>query len=302
MKRNYSRLSGALLAAVLAGFAATACSQPTEPYARTSDTVRLGSLHYAQAGCARCHGSDWNGKGEEAAILLKERGLQTPDFRAMNDPEKTPVDYFKAITAGTAKFPEHHNQTYTDAARWQMAHFAYSFAPQLKGAKAEKRAEAIVREMSEARAAYAKAEAAGDRRWQIGFQPVAARLKGQPLTELTGGESLSPEVARGTISPERLQALHASRSRGKELYTASCAKCHGIGGSGAPSGIDLGSVDCAQQHRTKCGVVYSTGDISGAAGKFRAAHAAGNNGFLPSFGAWSPEDVDAVFAYLKVAE
>ena len=95
----------------------------------TAEEFHLGSLVYANENCSNCHGIDWDGVGAPEAASLKAAGTPVPNFLKMKDPQKTPVDYFKAMTMGTDKMPEHRYQHVTDRGRWAAAHFLFSLAP-----------------------------------------------------------------------------------------------------------------------------------------------------------------------------
>lgn len=168
-----------------------------------AEELHLGSLVYAQENCSNCHGIDWNGQGPEAAAL-KSRGTAPTDFTAMDVPETTPVDYFKAITKGTDKLPGHSYQHVTDRGRWAAAHFLFSLAPKLRGAKAETRAEAMTVEFAEAREAYARAEARGNRRWELGYKPYGEREPKPDLDEMirSTGTNLEQAAAPAAAEPQ----------------------------------------------------------------------------------------------------
>ena len=282
---------------------AVACGpRVAAPFEVTEGTLQMGSLYYAQAGCARCHGSKWDGKSKEAETLRQERGLVVSDFTKMKDPETTPVDYFKAITGGTPKLKSHAYHEYTDSARWAMAHFLYSLASRLSGARGAQREEALARELAEAARAYEQAARLGNRRWEAGFfQPVAERPKAPGLATLLSGVVLAQETARGAPAPGRIRNSHQATGRGKQLYGATCAACHGAFGEGSPSGVGFGLIPC-KNGAARCAVTYASRDIRGQGARFGAAHQTAAAGLLPSFSTMAPDDVGAVFEFLGAGQ
>ncbi len=298
MQKKIMSSTGAIILAA-ACLVTTACSRrDPAPYEVSSGTLQMGSLYYAQAGCARCHGEKWDGKSSEA-VQLEKQGTPVKDFRQMRDPETTPVDYFRVITGGTPKFKNHTFHQYTDAGRWAMAHFLYSLAPRVIGSKQPQREEALVREMAEAARAYAEAGKQGNRRWQAGFfQPVAERLPAPALTDLLKANPPAPEQARGIPDGDRMAAVHRAEGRGRDLFASACAECHGTFGEGGPAGIRLGTIAC-KSATGRCGVVFSSPDIRGRAGRFASKHGAEADGVLPRFLTMPAEDVAAIFAFLE---
>ena len=289
----------ATLPLIVAIMGLAACGPATPAvYELTDGALQLGSLHYAKAGCARCHGEKWNGEGSEAKRLKAERGIVASNFLTMKDPETTPVDYFKAITGGSPKIREHVHHQYTDAARWAMAHFLYSLAPALTGKKSVQREEAIVREMAEATRAYAAAAKQGNRRWEMGFfQPVAERPTAPSLATLLSGTAAAPEPARGAPSAARVKASHQDSGRGLDLYNSGCAGCHGAFGEGAPAGVRLGPIPC-KTGTARCAVTFASRDVGGLAGRFAAVHQSASDAILPGYSSMAPDDVRAIFEFL----
>ncbi len=160
-----------------------------------AEDLHFGSLLYAKENCSNCHGIDWNGQGPEAAAL-KEKGLVPANFAALENPDTTPVDYFKTITRGSEKMPEHSYQYITDRGRWALAHFLFTMAPQLKGAQADQRLGALSADFTEAREAYARAETRGRRRWEMGYKPYGEREPKPGLDELIQSTGTTMEAPR----------------------------------------------------------------------------------------------------------
>ena len=166
---------------------AVACSSEKPPiYEATPDSLYNGSLYYASSeyNCKSCHGTQWDGNGPEAKNLEKD-GIKVPSFTDATPPEITPVDYFKAMTVGTAntkKLPSGHAfQSHTDRGRWAMANFLYSLAPAVATKDQAKRQEAMTKAMEEAKQAYSES-----RRWNMGFVPLAERPKSPKLEDMKG--------------------------------------------------------------------------------------------------------------------
>ncbi len=160
----------------------TACGkQKLKPvYISDRDTLIRGSLYYNEAGCAVCHGIGFQGKGPEAEAFAKEKGLAVSNFRVELEPEKTPLHYFKVITAGTTRYKDHAYQSYTDRGRWAMAHYLYSLS---KAPKKEKdrilRRQSLMSMKRKIADVYAK-----HRRWEMGYTPLSERPATLPLEYL----------------------------------------------------------------------------------------------------------------------
>ncbi len=133
-----------------------------------------------------------NSGGDKCWLFSGHLKHAVPDFTLMTSADKTPLDYFKAITAGSVfnktlkekKFKGHDYHELTDRARWAMANFLFSLAPHPQGRDAQVRAQAVSKAMNTAAAEYAKAAKLGHRRWQIGFTPIGQRSKTPTLDEL----------------------------------------------------------------------------------------------------------------------
>ena len=178
----YRRFFRRLFVLLSLGIVIFACREKTEipVYALNRQVLINGSLYYNEAGCARCHGTAFDGKGPEAQDLQKERGLSTPDLKIKIPAEKTPIDYFKSITQGTKDYPQHAYQSYTDRGRWAMAYYLYSLAKPLQDSKEKlKRRQALLAMQTKLKKVYAK-----KRRWEMGYKPLEERPQSPKLEEL----------------------------------------------------------------------------------------------------------------------
>ncbi len=222
------------------------CKEETPIYEATAEALHQGSLYYSvsEANCKSCHGTDWNGNGPEARAL-KRQGLTVPDFTAPLSPDKTVLDYFKAITVGTENTKSlpsgHAYQSHTDRARWAMANFLYSLGkPSSDEARRKKATEAAMKEI---RAAYAN-----NRRWYMGDNtPSAEREKAPALETMLSKAGFTPsrEISVVPVSDSRREAtFHAqdSQPEGYGLYRNNCQSCHGVFGEGSQGAVHLGAL------------------------------------------------------------
>ena len=149
-------------------------------YLSNQQTLIDGSLYYNEAGCARCHGINYDGKGPEHQSLKNKSGVIVPSFKVMLDAEKTPLDYFRTITMGTKLMPVHAYQSYTDRGRWAMSHFLYSLT------KAPHDNKNIIKRSKALRAMQKKLEKiySKTRRWDMGYEPLENRAVAPKLEEL----------------------------------------------------------------------------------------------------------------------
>ncbi|MCR9144948.1 MAG: hypothetical protein NXI24_22110 [bacterium] len=152
----------------------------TPVYEVNRDVIFQGSVYYAQAGCAKCHGVGFDGLGPDATATKNETGLEMPGFADVAiAPEKTALTYFKTITMGTEQLPTHSNQSYTDRGRWAMAHFLYSLTTKPTGPDGHEHQAALAQADAEIRAAYD-----GNRRWVMGYKKIEDRPQTPKLEEL----------------------------------------------------------------------------------------------------------------------
>ncbi|MBL8018533.1 MAG: cytochrome c [Leptospirales bacterium] len=271
-----------ILLLALVAAALVSCKKSTltdvRPYRTSDDQMFMGSLLYGQQGCQNCHGTAWDGKGPEAA------GLPVPptSFVAAVGPEKTPVVYFKAITAGTEKFKAHSNQALTDAGRWAMANFLFSLRKPLTGEKAVEQKKNVEAQMAEVRAIYQDLASKNRRRWEIGYKPNDQREKAPDLKDLLKFAAIKPDRAPGTVSAERLQRPLAGE--GAALYANNCAACHGNYGEGKSITYGMGLIKGqgnmhSDKHLVRAAVAtrdFATSDSIGSGGALKGAHPAGS--------------------------
>ena len=118
-----------ILLCIFFAFCKTPDASSGKPYELSKKLLIDGSIYYNQASCANCHGLAYDGKGPAAEKLKEERGLNVPNLRQTIAAKRIPEDYFKSITIGTEKFPEHRYNAYTDRGRWALAHYLYTLAP-----------------------------------------------------------------------------------------------------------------------------------------------------------------------------
>jgi len=209
---------------------------PVEPYKTSDETMFLGSLMYSQQSCQNCHGVEWDGKGPEAAA----QPAPVPSFTAQVAADKTPLTYFKIITAGTDKMPSHAYQSLTDAGRWAMANFLYSLRKPLPAEKAEEQNRKIEADMATTREKYAELQAKNERRWIIGFKPPAERDHAPDLKDILKVAGVTSDSAPGVVSEERRN--RAQSGEGADLYQTNCASCHGRYGEGKSITYGMGLI------------------------------------------------------------
>ncbi|MBI3396152.1 MAG: c-type cytochrome [Spirochaetia bacterium] len=289
-----------------------ACAETEPPiYLPSAERLQLGAIYYAQAGCYRCHGTAWDGNGQEAP-RLKQLGFTMGSFAAVENPAKTPIGYFKAVTAPVdyfaaykqklgedefKKFTDGHAfYSITDRGRWAISNFLYSLAPPLKGDKESKRQENYEKSLAEAKGVYDRF-----RKWEIGFKPLAEREKAP--AGLIAAAKKEESTSRASVSDERRNVSFES-SWGADLYKQNCKTCHGryaegTFGDGSTSGPRFGIRECPGQPRN-CAVYAETRDLAGAnvsAGALRDAHSKGST-YTPAFKSFTAEEWDALSGYL----
>ena len=270
-------------------------------YTSIRDVIFQGSVYYAQAGCAKCHGVQFDGQGPDATATKNESGLTVPAFQGVTiDPTKTPLAYFKTITMGTIKMPAHSNQGYTDRGRWAMAHFLYSLTTKPLGAGAHKHEVALADADAEIRAAYAS-----NRRWVMGYKKIEDRPQAPKLDELLKLTTVAEERAAAPVDEARRERRDRSQA-GYAMYENNCASCHGLYGEGMVSSNRFGLIDCGPERKRQCGVYLSTPDFQnsgalGSVGAFQGAHdrvsSEGLN--LRSFGNYSDDEWQDLLSYVK---
>lgn len=241
MKRNKILRTGVLVLLPVA--ALVSCNRGAPIYEATPEALHNGSLYYAvsQYNCVACHGTDWKGSGPEAKGLTAQ-GITLPDFTAPLSPEKTPLDYFKAMTVGTEKtklLPNGHAfQSHTDRARWAMANFLY-----LQGQPSSdesKRKASVEAAMKEVRKTYDS-----NRKWYMGDnKPSAEREKAPGLSDLLSKAGFTPDAEPSIVPVTDARRAAAATAReehteGFLVYQANCQKCHGIFGEGAQGAVSL---------------------------------------------------------------
>ena len=146
----------------------------------------FGSILYNEAGCASCHGIQFDGKGPEAEELNQQRGLVTPSFRKDLPPKATPYMYFQALSQGTPSMKEHRYQSYMDRGRWAMAYYLYSLSNPIRGHQALIRKKALL-EMNQ----MLSKKYEGKRRLEEGYIPLEKRSKSPDLDFLLSGKNSS---------------------------------------------------------------------------------------------------------------
>lgn len=273
----------------------------TPVYDSNREVIFQGSVYYAQAGCAKCHGVAFDGMGPDATATKNETGLTVSGFQGTTiDPAKTPLVYFKTITMGTEKLPTHSNQAYTDRGRWAMAHFLYSLTTKPSGSDAHKHESALASARTETREAYAN-----NRRWVMGYKKIEDRPQTPKLDELLKLTNVTEDRAASPVDEARVARRDRGISGYRE-YENNCASCHGLYGEGMASSERFGLIDCGPERKRQCGVYLSTPDFQnsaalGGVGAFKDAHdrasAEGQN--LRSFSHLSDDEWQDLLGYVK---
>ena len=165
-------------------FFACGLSQSRPVYVADRQALIDGSVFYNEAGCARCHGVAFDGKGPEASEVTRKLGFAPSNFKVKLDPKKTPLDYFRVVTMGTKRYQSHSYHNYTDRGRWSMAHYLYSLAkPLQKSQKKTQRRQVLMRMYKEVSEVYAK-----KRRWDMGYVPIEKRPTAPDIDVLLRGK------------------------------------------------------------------------------------------------------------------
>ncbi len=271
---------------------------PQKPvYASDAQVIYNGSIYYNEAGCASCHGSSFKGDGPDKGAR------SVPDLTAAIDARKTPLDYFKTITAGK-DHPSY--QGYTDRGRWAMAHFLYSLSSGIKPSKksgdaSRVRREALAQARLETERAYAKS-----RRWFLGMKPPQERIQKDDeslaLDKLIGDQKLATEPSLSPVSEkERTAAFDARHERGAALYRNNCASCHGKYGEGSANRYKLGLTKYCKERGRNCAAYLPTANIQNAI--LGSIHAKADTGLhIPGFDSFSDEDWAQLSAFLRGLE
>jgi len=305
-----------LIGAALCAFVIIGCNRNEKPvYEATADRLYMGSLLYAKFGCANCHGVDWDGNGPDAAGLA-ENGIQTTSFVKEITAETTPVDYFKAISDPAGYFAEHLKtaknpveykkfsathvyQNTTDLARWEMANFLYS-----KAANSGSNADKVKAELEEAKNVYA-----GNRRWEIGYVPIAERSTAPALDDLIRKAKIQKEMSMPGVSEERKKAAFDS-TPGARLYYSECASCHGNFAEGGVARDRIGLLADGPQLENDKGIPRKAmafesildlrhSSAMGSLGAFQSAHANRNDQLTETYSSFTDEEWQELYTYTK---
>ena len=217
-------------------------------YEPTIESINYGSIVYAssEVNCKNCHGVDYKGKGPDA----KDLDVPVPDLTGVIAPEKTPLDYFKAISVGTEKTKKnglqyHAYYSLTDKAKWALANYLYSLAQEPKTNEEKKvRQESLAKAMKEVREIYSK-----NRKWYMGENTPSTEREPSPrLEELIQKTNFKTEqdVSVKIPTEKELEAVFVARQNyeeGYHIYQNHCQKCHGIAGEGVQGSQFLGILD-----------------------------------------------------------
>ncbi len=226
------------------------CKSEEPPiYKSTPDRVYMGSMLYAKSDCSSCHGTQWKGDGPDAKTM-SESGWKTTDFTGVVAAQKTPEDYFMAVTDPMGYFKKQRPQmdqfdlmifasshkylTFTDRGRWAIANFLYSLGQEPEDMGARK--EALSQMEERVSAVYAE-----NRRWQVGFTPVSERTARPDLDSMlkkSSFQTVSP-VKESEVSDTR-QEIALEAGQGADLYRNNCTKCHGRFAEGRTAGPRYG--------------------------------------------------------------
>ncbi|MFN3604384.1 MAG: c-type cytochrome [Leptonema sp. (in: bacteria)] len=228
------------------------CSNKEElVYEPTPEAIHLGSKIYAsnEVNCKSCHGNDYKSNTSDAQEI-KDSGVNVPDFTAEISPEKTPLDYFKAISVGTPNtgnemFNYHAYYSLTDKAKWALANFLYSLGkePSTKEGK-NIRKQALQKALQEVQSVYSK-----NRKWYLGKNTSSfERERPQPLDELIqkANYKIEKEESYTALKEEQIQKIFDLRKENYEgafLYKTNCENCHGMAGEGVQGSLKINLLD-----------------------------------------------------------
>ncbi|GIX41837.1 MAG: hypothetical protein KatS3mg129_1570 [Leptospiraceae bacterium] len=217
-------------------------------YEPTPEALSYGSLIYAssEVNCKNCHGIDYKGNGPDA----KDLDISVPDFTSKIPAEKTPLDYFKAISVGTEKTIKngmnyHAFYHLTDKAKWALANYLYSLSKGPETAKEKEiRNQALITSWKEVEEIYKK-----NRKWYMGENtPSTEREPAPDLNEIIQKTdfTISQDVPVKIISEQQYEKVFKARELyedGYNLYKNNCQNCHGLAGEGVPGAKLLGILD-----------------------------------------------------------
>lgn len=227
------------------------CSKEKPIYEATPESIHLGSKIYAsnEVNCKNCHGNDYKSNTPDAKEI-KDSGINVPDFTAELAPEKTPLDYFKAISVGTDKtgtqeYNYHAYYNLTDTAKWALANFLYSLGkePQSEEGKKQRKI-ALNKAQLEVYSIYSK-----NRKWYMGKNtPSQQREKSEKLEDLIQKTNYNVEkdVSISVVNNEQLkkqEKFQEENPEGYRLYKENCQSCHGKIGEGVQGQMDINVLD-----------------------------------------------------------
>lgn len=244
---------------IMTTFLFIGCKNEVTVYESTPESLHFGSIVYAsnEVNCKSCHGSDYKGNTSDAKEL-KEKGISVPDFTGMIPPEKTPLDYFMAISVGTnnTKSGDYNYHAYynlTDRAKWALANFLYSLGQQPKTQEEiNKRKQALQTALQQIQSVYKT-----NRKWYLGLNtPSQQREKSKSLQELIQNSTFKIEQEIPFIQPteEKIKKIIELQSEFKEgafLYKYNCQHCHGIAGEGVQGEIKINVLDESRNEPVK---------------------------------------------------
>jgi mono/diheme cytochrome c family protein len=311
-------LAASILVVVLGS---TSCAKTDlPPYESNADRIYAGSVYYAAAGCANCHGVDWDGKGPDAQQLASS-GISTTDFTKAS-PEKTPLDYFRAISDPTGYFApnletssnkteygkftaSHIFHNMTDRARWAISNFLMSRAA-FEGEALSRHKQALTEKMDKVKEIYADR-----RRWEIGYVPIAERPASPKLEDMLAGTAQQPvsEISIPSVSDARKKAAYATGT-GADLYYTNCSSCHGNFAEGTVAGPRIGLRNIGEPiendkgfHRRPMAFV-SIRDLKGSSAlsgmaSFRSHHELNGDHIAGTFSGLTDDEWQELFSYTK---
>jgi len=316
-KQTY--LTGITLFVFASALFATACSGEKPVYMKTNERLYAGSIYYVQAECTSCHGGDWDGNGPETKNM-KAQGFDAVGFTGEVPADKTPVDYFKAISDPASHFAGkkskvaeanynrfigmHSYHSMTDRARWSIAHFLFS---RHAGDPYSKNKSAINEKMKEAEKAYS-----ANRRWEIGYIPIAKRSIVPTLDEMISTSHIKPvpESSMPSVNDERKSSATVISGTGYKIYRNNCQACHGQFAEGKSEGTRVGLLNSGPRFDTDKGInrksmaFVSIRDLAfspaiNQLGAFKSAHANNSSMMIPSTETFTDSEWEDLFNYTK---